>query len=225
MSSDFILVIPTPNINHYIKRSHLKIKYNNLIQPYYINYTSVIIGLEIKNKEKDLNILSLISLLSTVGINGSNFVSIFADLNENSNYGDFKILTSTKESDNFSVKLKKGYFYLVINIFAGNQYNTYTINYNNNLGSVNIPFITSSNNVTSINGSVNNIIQEQNISGADISGNIITDTIYGDITTINNDLNYNIISKSGNYNYSGSEINTTNTNISYKINTFYVSRK
>jgi hypothetical protein len=52
----FDLPIPEPTITHYVKKSHLKLSYNNLVQPYYTGFTSIIVGFNIKNKEDNFSL-------------------------------------------------------------------------------------------------------------------------------------------------------------------------
>jgi len=218
MSSNFSFLLPKPNITHYVKNSHLKISYNNLIQPYYTSFTSIVIGFDIKNKEDNFsleyyNILIALFVQGNANNSDGSFVpsSIL-----NSNYKDFKILSSSLESDNFSIKLKRGCFYLITNIIQGNVYNTYDyVSTGDPAFTFTIPFIFNRE---------NNIIPQQNVTGANAEGVIIEDTIHGDITTISKETIYNIISKLG-YNYNGDLSNANESTVDSIINSFYVSRK
>jgi hypothetical protein len=215
MSSNFIFLLPKPNITHYVKKSHLKISYNNLIQPYYNGFTSIILGFDIKNKEEPFN-LEYYNTLVLQFANISNNKEAYFYPEINLNYKDFKILSSTLSSDKFCIKLKRECFYFITNIIQGNVYNTYDyVSTGDPAFTFTIPFIFNRE---------NNIIPQQNVTGANAEGVIIEDTIHGDIATISGETIYNIISKLG-YNYNGNLSIANESTIDSIINSFYVSRK
>lgn len=51
-----VLIYQYQNQTHYVKKSHLKLSYNNLVQPYYTGFTSIVIGFDIKNKEDNFSL-------------------------------------------------------------------------------------------------------------------------------------------------------------------------